>query len=152
MGAPKIITGNGHPVAVAVLPEESILWGGSSYSTIGLNPPTLLQGKSIRKPRNSVPKTILRTCEHISEQGKISISKQKSKYDSLIFTSLDFPYVSIFDKDHIGVLNSLIDEICNGCSAYEISRVSQDNIWKAFTEGPSSTPKCNTAPCLSMKA
>ncbi len=68
-------------------------------------------------------------------ENKINMQPRQEKYDPVIYRHSEDPDVSCFSEKQIGVLDSLIDEICNEYSAGEISRFSHDDIWESLANG-----------------
>ncbi len=91
--------------------------------------------KYLRRKMGPVPAKILHVSKQLETEKKIYIKNRKYMYDPVIYTSLEDPDVSTLSKREIGLLDSLINLICNDFSAIEISHISHDDIWKAAADG-----------------
>jgi len=129
-----IIAKCGDPRKLGSTKLNKILWFADVYAYRFFEE-SITGSKYLRRQYGPVPEKILRVLEQLENEGKISINKKIAVYDPVIYTSLESPDISALSEDQIGLLNSLIDQICNGYSANEISHVSHDDVWKAAIDG-----------------
>ena len=129
-----IIANCGDPRKLGATKLNKILWFGDTYAYRFWGE-SITGSRYLRRKKGPVPENILRVRDQLIKEGKISMKNRRVMYDPVIFTSLEDPDVSILSEDHIGLLDSLIDQICNDFSAIEISDVSHDDIWESANDG-----------------
>ncbi len=129
-----IIANCGDPRKLGSIKLNKILWFADVFA-YRFWEESITGSKYIRRQFGPVPKKILHVLKELENEGKISIKEQKAKYDPVIYIALEDPDISVLCGDQIGLLDSIINEICNDFSANEISKVSHDDVWKAAVNG-----------------
>jgi Protein of unknown function (DUF4065) len=101
-----------------------------------LNGEPITNAKYVKRARGPVPKNILPALRELEAEGKIKIrNSDHPVYKTRLFISLEDPDASVFTHVESGILDSVIESICEKHTANSISDLSHDRIWEAANEG-----------------